>query len=159
MNRQFLIAGLGGVAATGISVVAFQTLGQAQTSKAPQVINLTQVACQFVETEAKNHAYKTKKADDCRTINVSTLGQRKAAFKGLKLKPGEYIFRVSNKNVPYELGFYLRGEGVKGALLPKVSGGGLTQGKTLDYRVSLKAGQYVFSCPLNPTPDYPLVVQ
>ncbi|MEO1005441.1 MAG: hypothetical protein AAFW67_06225, partial [Cyanobacteria bacterium J06638_38] len=64
----------------------------------------------------------------------------------------------TNVNVPYELGFYLRGEGIKQVSLPKVSGGGLTEGVTKDYEVELTAGNYVFSCPLNPTPDYPLVV-
>jgi hypothetical protein len=62
--------------------------------------------------------------------------------------------------VPYELGFWLRGEGVVGrATLPSVSGGGLTTGKTQDYAIELKPGNYVYSCPLNPTPDYKLVVR
>jgi hypothetical protein len=43
--------------------------------------------------------------------------------------------------------------------LPKVSGGGLTTGKTQDYHIDLKEGSYVYSCPLNPTPDYPIVVK
>jgi hypothetical protein len=65
---------------------------------------------------------------------------------------------VTNKNVPYELGFYLRGSGLGRLTLPKVSGGGLTTGKTIDYAIDLKEGSYVYSCPLNPTPDYPIVV-
>ena len=40
-----------------------------------------------------------------------------------------------------------------------VSGGGLATGTTKDYRVTLKPGEYVYSCPLNPTPDYKLVVK
>jgi hypothetical protein len=41
-----------------------------------------------------------------------------------------------------------------------VSGGGLKLGETQEYEVTLKAGtSYVYSCPLNPTPDYPIVVK
>jgi hypothetical protein len=74
------------------------------------------------------------------------------------------VFRVTNENVPYELGFWLREEDYnwKNPLdkLTKisVSGGGLTTGKTKDYDVELKPGTYLYSCPLNPTPDYKLVV-
>ena len=70
------------------------------------------------------------------------------------------MFRVSNRNVPYELGFWLRGESlVDRARLPSVSGGGLATGRTQDYAIELKPGNYVYSCPLNPTPDYKLVVR
>ena len=122
------------------------------------VINLTQVGCQFLETEAKNYQYKPAKAEDCQQINSQTLATRESGFKPLKLKPGKYIFRVKNSNVPYPLGFYLRGKGIDKLRLPKVSGGGLTQGATKDYEITLTPGDYIFSCPLNPTPDYPIVV-
>jgi hypothetical protein len=130
----------------------------AQKTK-PTLITLTQVGCQFVESESKNYSFKTAKAEDCKTINAKTLTERQKSFKPLSLKAGEYIFRVTNKSVPYELGFYLRGTGLTGVTLPKVSGGGLSEGKTLEYKVTLRPGSYVYSCPLNPTPDYPLVVQ
>lgn len=32
-------------------------------------------------------------------------------------------------------------------------------GKSQDYHIDLKEGSYVYSCPLNPTPDYPIVVK
>jgi hypothetical protein len=130
----------------------------AQKTK-PNVITLTQVGCQFIEGESKNYGFKTSKAEDCQIINTKTLTERQKSFKPLRLQAGEYIFRVTNKNVPYELGFYLRGAGLTGVTLPKVSGGGLTAGKTLEYKVTLRPGSYVYNCPLNPTPDYPLVVQ
>ena len=122
------------------------------------VINLTQVGCQFLEVEAQNYQYQPTSAEDCKKINSETLATRKSGFKPLQLKPGKYIFRVTNSNVSYPLGFYLRGEGIKKVSLPKVSGGGLTQGTTKDYEINLIAGKYVFSCPLNPTPNYPVVV-
>ena len=123
------------------------------------VITLTQVGCQFLETESEDYQFTTTKAEDCNEINANTLNDRQKTFKPLELKAGQYIFRVTNQNVPYELGFYLRGEGSSKARLPKASGGGLTQGATADYEITLKPGNYVFSCPLNPTPDYPLFVE
>ena len=122
------------------------------------VIELTQVGCQFLEVEAKDYQYQPQKASDCQKINSETVATRKKEFKPLTLKPGKYIFRVQNKNVPYSLGFYLRGEGLKQVSLPKVSGGGITQGVTKDYEITLKPGKYLFSCPLNPTPDYSILV-
>ncbi|MGD1922338.1 MAG: hypothetical protein ACFCAD_27660 [Pleurocapsa sp.] len=128
-----------------------------QTAEAT-VINLTQVGCQFLEVESKDYQYQPISANDCEKINSETLATRKSEFKSLELKPGKYIFRVQNSNVPYPLGFYLRGEGIKKVSLPKVSGGGLTKGTTKDYEITLTTGKYVFSCPLNPTPDYPIIV-
>jgi hypothetical protein len=125
----------------------------------PTVITLTQTGCQFLETEAKDYAFRPKSAADCQTINQTSLRDRARQFKPLKLKPGKYIFRVTNRNVPYALGFYLRGQGLSQATLPKVSGGGLSPGVSQDYPIELKPGTYDFSCPLNPTPDYPLVVE
>jgi len=124
------------------------------------VIDLTQTGCQFVESEnGVDHGYTPKAAADCKTINSNSGDQRLAQAETLKLKPGKYVFRVTNKNVPYELGFWLRGDSlIDRATLPSVSGGGVTTGTTKDYAITLKPGEYVYSCPLNPTPDYRLVV-
>ena len=53
----------------------------------------------------------------------------------------------------------LRGKGLGRVTLLSVSGGGLTPGTTKNYIVELKEGEYLYSCPLNPTPDYRLVVK
>ncbi|WP_323001554.1 hypothetical protein [Denitromonas sp.] len=136
-------------------------LGAAHAAAEPTVIPLTQVGCQFLESEhGTNHGYAPATADDCRRINAESGDQRLSQARVLTLKPGRYVFRVSNQNVPYELGFWLRGDGLAArALLPSVSGGGLVTGKTQDYEIELKPGEYVYSCPLNPTPDYKLVVR
>lgn len=130
-------------------------------SEPPTVIDLTQTACQFLESEnGLDHGFRSDKATDCDAINASTGKERVAKAKVLSLKPGKYVFRVANKNVPYELGFWLRGDSfLKRAVLPSVSGGGLTLGKVQDYAIDLLPGDYVYSCPLNPTPDYKLVVR
>lgn len=131
----------------------------AETAK-PAIIELTQVPCQFLESEeGTNHAYRSSNIKDCEAINAKTAAARLAKAKPLQLKAGTYIFRVTNRDVPYELGFWLRGEGISGRVtLPSVSGGGLLTGKTQDYKIDLKPGEYLYSCPLNTTPDYKLVV-
>lgn len=144
-----------GVAALALGVHA---AGAAAPAK---VIELTQVPCQFLESEGgQDRGFKSARSADCEAINAQTGKQRVAESKTIELRPGRYVFRVSNRNVPYELGFWMRGESlVERARLPSVSGGGLTAGKTQDYAIELKPGKYVYSCPLNPTPDYRLVVQ
>ena len=127
---------------------------------APTVVELTQTACQFVEVEGMDHGYASTGADDCNEINDATGDERLAQSRTLRLSAGEHIFRVTNQNVPYQLGFWLRGEGLVGrATLPSVSGGGLFEGQTQDYAIDLEPGEYLFSCPLNPTLDYKLVVE
>jgi hypothetical protein len=126
-----------------------------------KVIELTQVPCQFLESEGgKDRAFKSARAGDCEAINARTGKQRLAESKTIELPPGRYVFRVTNRNVPYELGFWLRGASVAERVrLPSVSGGGLTTGGTQDYAIELRPGNYVYSCPLNPTPDYRLIVK
>lgn len=147
----------------GIAVVAFA--GTTAHAAEPTVIALTQTPCQFLEPEqGVDHGYRSKATADCEGVNARTATDRLAKAKTLELKPGKYVFRVANKNVPYELGFWLRDEDFDPAnpihRLSKtsVSGGGLVAGKTKDYVVELKPGAYVFSCPLNPTPNYRVVV-
>lgn len=124
------------------------------------VIELTQVPCQFIESEGVDRGYKSSRKADCEAINAESGAARVAQGKPLELRPGRYTFRVTNKNVPYELGFWLRGATLAGRVtLPSVSGGGLATGKTQDYTITLKAGEYVYSCPLNTTPDYKLIVR
>lgn len=133
----------------------------ANSAPAPMVIELTQTPCQFLESEnGVNHGFHSTNIKDCEAINVRTSVVRLARAKPLMLSPGKYIFRVKNQSVPYELGFWLRGDGVVNrARLPSVSGGDLLLGKTKDYAITLKPGQYVYSCPLNNTPDYKIVVK
>lgn len=151
-NKLFKAA----LAASAFAALAVASTAQAEEAK---VIELTQTACQFVEVETGDHGYTSGKKADCEAINAKEGDARLAKSRTLNLAPGKYVFRVTNKNVPYGLGFYLRGAGiVNRATLPSVSGGGLNPGVTKDYEITLKAGEYVFSCPLNPTPDYKITV-
>ncbi len=121
------------------------------------IINITQTPCQFLESEFKDKKFKSNSKADCEKINNKTKNSR--ALKTLTLKPGKYTFRVTNKGIPYEVGFYLRGQGLSWITNPRSSGGGLFQGVTKDFTVDLTKGEYFYSCPLNTTPDYVLVVK
>jgi len=146
---------------TALGALIVLAAGPLPAAGAPRVIELTQVPCQFLESEGGvNHGYQSRSIKDCEAINARTGKERVAKAKPLELKPGKYVFRVANRNVPYELGFWLRGAStVSRVSLPSVSGGGLMPGKTKDYEIELKPGEYLYSCPLNTTPDYRLVVR
>lgn len=133
------------------------SLPPAASAAAEQVVTLTQTPCVFVESEVSPRAYRSSRPEDCVAINAATRKERR--FRTLRLRPGRTVFRVTNANVPYELGLWVRGEGLGRLTLPSVSGGGLTTGATQDYVIDLKPGRYLYSCPLNPTPNYPLIVE
>jgi len=152
--------------ALGLVVALSAGVGARALAAEPTVIVLTQIGCQFVESEnGVDHGYMPTAKADCDAINARTAADRLKKAEALKLKPGRYVFRVTNKNVPYELGFWLREADynwrnpVHQVTKISVSGGGLVEGKTQDYAVDLKPGKYLYSCPLNTTPDYPLIVE
>lgn len=156
----FVLAVAVALAATAASPIAFP----AQAASTGIVV-LTQVGCQFLEPENSiNHRFAPKAPADCEAINARTGDARLARTRPMRLREGDYIFRVTNLNVPYELGFWIRDRDYEDAgllarlTMTSVSGGGLTSGRMKDYRVTLKPGRYLFSCPLNPTPDYELDV-
>jgi hypothetical protein len=128
-------------------------------SEDKKIISITQMPCQFLEMEGKNLNILSKDESECAKINSLTLKDRNKMFQTLKLKRGEYTFRVTNIGIPYEVGFWLRGAGFSRLTLPATSGGGLHIGDTKDYSIDLKPGKYKISCPLNSTPDYDLIVE
>ncbi len=148
-------------AAFSAGLVLAASAGTTQAAENVTVIELTQTGCQFIESEGGvDHGYMPMAKADCETINADTETDRIGDDNTLHLKPGKYVFRVTNTDVPYMLGFYLRSESVLDRpFLPSVSGGGLHQGVTQEYEIELEEGEYVYSCPLNITPDYKLVVE
>jgi hypothetical protein len=161
IRAQLLPGTAGLLLAAGLAAAS---AGQAAAAE-PQVIELTQVACQFLESEnGVDHDYQTAKKADCEAVNAETGTDRLADAEVLTLEPGRYVFRVTNLDVPYELGFWLREHDynwknpIHKLTKVSVSGGGLVTGATQDYEVELEPGEYLYSCPLNPTPDYKLVV-
>jgi len=101
-------------------------------------------------------------------VKTITLTQTPGKFEGreVKLKPGSYQFEVVNKGVDHEVAFFLQKESdkenkefssaLKHSGLPKL----LKNGESAKTGVvELSKGKYVYSCPLNPTPHYTIIVE
>jgi len=160
-----LVISRGAIVAALITAAAASAIAINARADDATVITLTQTGCQFVEPEGVDRGFVTAKPADCEKINAETGAERLAQSTTLELKPGAFIFRITNVNVPYRLGFWIResdyeGSGpIKKFRKTSVAGRGLVQGVTKDYRVELKEGEYLFSCPANPTPNYRVVVK
>lgn len=101
-------------------------------------------------------------------VTVIDLSQMPNEFnvKKLELKPGKYQFKVTNTNVDKEVGFVIQKEAdknmdvMKTAVENSFTTALIKKGETqMTGVVELKEGQYVYSCPLNPTPKYSLTVK
>lgn len=82
---------------------------------------------------------------------------------GLTLSEGNYIFEIANNGVDHEVGFVIAPEGktdqahhIKAGYVKEVVKNGSSSTTNV---VSLKKGKYVYFCPLNPTPQYTIVVE
>jgi len=141
-----------------IALTAAPTPGAAEDAL-PRTIELHQTACQFIKAEGGDRHYSATTYDACEALNARTGEARLAKSAAIRLSPGSYVFRVYNDDVPYTLGFWLRGSGLGRVTLPSVSGGGIEPSDFREYAIDLRAGEYRYSCPLNPTPDYVLLVE
>lgn len=104
--------------------------------------------------------------DDTKATVVS-LEQTKGEFtqKEITLKEGDYIFEVANNNVGHQVGFVLVPKG-KDAAKPEnhIQTAYVTQvvdnnTKETSNVTHLEKGEYVYFCPMNPTPQYTLIVK
>jgi len=93
-----------------------------------------------------------------------TLEQTDGAFvvEALTLSQGDYQFNIANNGVDREVGFVLVPKGkyapenhIKAAYVKAPVAKGKSSKTDI---VSLKAGEYEYFCPLNPTPKYSLTV-
>lgn len=102
------------------------------------------------------------KATMIEDVTVVQLSQTPGVYETteLNLAPGKYVFEVTNKNVDKKLGFYLTPSSDAKAQVPNSGLSHLIdEGETARTGVvELKAGEYNYSCPLNPTPHYTLNV-
>ena len=80
----------------------------------------------------------------------------------LSLEEGQYQFNIANTDVDHEVGFVLVPKGkydaenhIKEAYVTAAVATGKTSKTKI---VNLKAGEYEYFCPLNPTPKYALTV-
>ncbi len=100
-------------------------------------------------------------------VKTVSLEQTKGEFtqKALTLSEGSYVFEVSNNHAAKEVGLVLVPKGkdaskpenhIKTAYVTTV----VKEGKTEKTNVTkLSKGEYVYFCPLNPTPQYTLTVK
>lgn len=98
-------------------------------------------------------------------VKTVALEQTKGEFtqKSLTLAEGTYVFEISNNEVGHDVGFVLAPKGktdednhIKNAYVTSLV---KNNGKSKSKKVTLTKGEYVYFCPLNPTPEYTLVVQ
>lgn len=98
-------------------------------------------------------------------VKTVALEQTKGEFtqKSLTLSEGTYIFEIANAGVDHEVGFVLAPKGkttqkdhIKNAYVTSLV---KTNKKSTSKKVTLKKGEYVYFCPLNPTPQYTLIVK
>ncbi len=115
-------------------LLALLVLGNlAANAQEPQTVNLVQTPGEFDQTE-------------------------------LKLEGGKpYVFEVENDGVDHLLGFVIAPKGktdkqyhVQSAYLSKTIADGE---KATSKEVVLEKGEYVYFCPLNPTPQYKIIVK
>ena len=160
ISERVLVA----VACAGIIAAGQIGNSRAADDSGPKVVELTLVPCQIVEPEKVDHGYESESRADCEAINEQTWAHRSKASRLLTLAPGKYLFRVTNKKVPYPAGFWIRQADFdwryfldrffKFNMLDE----GFPMGETREYEFDLKIGKYLYSSPQNPTLDYHLEV-
>ncbi|MDP5158531.1 MAG: cupredoxin domain-containing protein [Flaviramulus sp.] len=102
-----------------------------------------------------------------KAVKTISLEQTKGEFvqKALTVSEGTYVFEVSNNHAAKEVGLVLVKKGddaskpenhIKTAYVIAVAKDGETQ-KT--NATKLAKGEYIYFCPLNPTPQYTLTVK
>ena len=100
------------------------------------------------------------------TVKTVSLEQTKGEFtqKALTLDAGSYVFEIANNHVGSDVGFVLVPAGkdaskpenhIKTAYVTSVVKEGTKQSSNV---TTLAKGEYVYFCPLNPTPQYKLTV-
>lgn len=103
-------------------------------------------------------------AQEAKTVNL-TQTDGEFTIKELKLSEGDYVFHIENAGIDHNVGFVLIKEGadaskpenhIKNAYVQTPVATGKTEASKT---VSLEKGNYVYFCPLNPTPQYKLIVE
>ncbi len=122
------------------------------------IVGLFLVAFTFTATAQD----KMMKKDVVKTVSLE---QTNGEFtqKSITLSEGTYMFEIANVGVDHEVGFVLAPKGktdaanhIKEAYVTKTVATN-TKGNT--NKVTLTKGEYVYFCPLNPTPQYTLIVK
>ena len=128
-----------------------------------KIISILVIALSFMlSVNAQDQMKKdtTMKGDK---TSVVSLEQTKGEFtqKALTLSKGSYIFEISNNNVGHQVGFVLAPKSnpdahIKTAYVTKAVD---NNSKETSKVTTLEKGEYIYFCPLNPTPQYTLIVE
>lgn len=116
-----------------IIALAIVTVSATAQAQSPEKVTLNQTPGQFEQTELTLEAGK------------------------------EYVFDVTNKGVDHKVGFVIAPKGktdqknhiANAYLSSTIKDGESAQSKV----VTLEKGEYVYFCPLNPTPQYTIIVK
>lgn len=105
--------------------------------------------------------------EETKRVEIIKLDEVEGAFvtTELTLKEGEYKFEVTNKGVEHDVAFVLapkkeniqEEDWIADAMLTNVIADGETS--TSKGAVKLEKGEYVYFCPMNPTPQYTITVE
>ena len=125
-----------------------------------KIISILVIALTFTLTGNAQDKMKTE-------TKVVSLEQTKGEFtqKAITLTEGDYIFEISNNNVGHQVGFVLVPKGkdaskpenhIKTAYVTKVVDNNTKETSKV---TTLEKGEYVYFCPMNPTPQYTLIVE
>ena len=126
-------------------------------------LNLAFLFMLFLSVTTETIAQSTDK-----NVTIIELHQVDGAFttENLDLTPGLYQFRIVNVEVDKEVGFVIQsakdkdGDVMKTAVENSFSSKLINKGEyAYTGVVNLTAGDYVYSCPLNPTPKYTITVK
>jgi plastocyanin len=127
-----------------------------------KIISILVIALTFTLTGNAQDKMKTETK-----ATVVSLEQTKGEFtqKTITLVEGNYIFEISNNNVGHKVGFVLVPKGkdaanaenhITTAYVTKVVDNNTKETSKV---TTLSKGEYVYFCPMNPTPQYTLTVE
>ncbi|WCO01523.1 cupredoxin domain-containing protein [Psychroserpens ponticola] len=122
-----------------------------------KIISILVIALAFsIHSNAQDKMMKDTKA------TVISLEQTKGEFtqKEITLEAGAYVFEIENNNVGHQVGFVLAPKSnpdahIKTAYVTKAVD---NNSKETSNITNLEKGEYVYFCPMNPTPQYTLIV-
>ena len=125
-----------------------------------KVISILVIALAFTLTSNAQDAM-------AKAVKTISLEQTKGEFvqKAITVSEGTYVFEVANNHAAKEVGLVLVKKGadaskpenhIQSAYVTEVVKDGETQTTNA---TTLEKGEYVYFCPLNPTPQYTLTVE
>jgi len=138
--------------------IAYSFAQDAMADKSHKMMKKEKVVMKGDKMMKDGHAKMAK-------VETIKLKQTKGAFnvEQLNLSAGTYVFEVSNDGVDHEVGFVIAPKGktdqpnhIKEAYVAKTIKDGETSSSK---EVTLAKGEYVYFCPLNPTPQYTIIVE